>query len=148
MTKVKRVLAMLLVMLTLMSCNITGFAATKPTMKCMSHPTAIARGKTGKYVFKINVGSFTKKKFCRTGWQLCWGKWSSAQAKTSIQKIQKKYINGIDSSTKFVLKLKIDKSMAKGKYIFVYAPFYRSKNSTSAWRINKDNIKTFAVTVK
>ena len=153
MTRVKRAVAMLLVMLTLMSCNITGFAATKPTAKCTSHPTTVNRGKVSKkFLFNLRVGSYNyKSNFYRAGiaFALCKNSMTSTQCKTYITKTPSQWIFGFDRNYNgFWYTFNVDKRMSTGKWKFVYATFYRTKNANSAWTINKSNIKMFTITVK
>lgn len=152
MTGVKRVLAMLLVFMTILSCNITGFAATKPTAKLTDYPATVTRGKqTQKFYFRLRAGSYAyKSNFYRAGIAAGWTKgMTTAQSKTFITKTPKNNIVGFAKSCDdFRFTYMLPKDMKTGKWKFVYAAFYRSKDSLSAWTINKDCIRMVTITVK
>ena len=158
MQRVKRILAAILVAMTILGCNVTGFAATKPTVKCISYPKVVKREKVAKFKFRLNVGSYSyKKNYYRAGLGItamtatstCWGNGvSDAEAKASLASFNKNNIIGMRKNGSWTLPWVFPKICTTGEYKVAYASFYRNKDSVSAWKINKNNIKVFPITVK
>ncbi len=63
MQRIKRILAVFLVAMTLLSCNVTGFAAKKPTVASKAYASSwtIKRGSSIKIRFVVNSNSYTYK---------------------------------------------------------------------------------------
>ena len=140
MQKMKRILAAMLVALTLLSCNVTGFAATKPTASLVSKSAStVKRGKKLKVTYRLNSGSYKKKN----------GVWRSR----FTQLVDYKSIGGtrygvsddvFTGNFNYIFTWKINKSLPTGKYYLVYGTFYR-KNASASWTVNTAKSTTFKV---
>ena len=62
MYKMKRILASILVAITILSCNVTGFAVTRPSVTYLKQSAAtVKRGKKIKFYIALDSGSYKKK---------------------------------------------------------------------------------------
>ena len=131
MQKIKRVLAALLVVMTILSCNVTGFAAKVPTAT-LTYQSAktVKRGKTVLLNYKVKCGSYKKKgskyhalfvaeayyqKVVSGSMVWRWGPWlfTGTDTMKTGWAVPKKYSNGSTFKT--------------GKYVIAYGCHYSSK---------------------
>ena len=153
MNRIRRILAALLVVLTVLSCNVTGFAATKPSAKLVSYTKTVKRGKTAKFSFDVKTGSYTQTK----------NKWRSALdyriyfKKTNAYATSGTYFYSCDDSYNY--EWKVPKKTKKGEYVLAYRSIYSSKgfdgydvldfvNGHGAKHIKATRIKTATFKVK
>ncbi len=151
MQKIKRAVAALLVALTLLSCNVTGFAAArKPTMTVTKKVSTITRGKKATVKFALKSGSYTRKKFYRAAWTLGLVPASSSPA-SFASGFQKKNIHNTFTGKKNLtmdVGTGLPRSHPTGKFYMVFFTHYRTRNTVKAWTLNKASIDWFKVTIK
>ena len=154
MQRIRRILAVILVAMTVLSCNVTGFAAvnnstSKPTITVTKKVSSVKRGKKAVVKFRLSSGSFYKTSFYRSAWAYVLAPGSIAPGKTAagISKSEVQKFNGYGTAS-VNIGSKLPKYLARGKYRLVCCTFYRNQNKTTAWTLNKNSVRSFIVTVK
>ena len=138
MQKIKRVIAALLVAMTILSCNVTGFAAAKPSVTLMSKSTvSVKRGKSTTVKFKANSGSYKKKgnKYRSVLWLGIYYKNFDASSYVN----NTAYMYWFTGNYNINHKVKVNKKADTGKYYLVYDVVYDKKGAT------EDNLRSWNV---
>jgi hypothetical protein len=118
----------------------TALAATKPSMKLLSvSTTSIKRGKTIKWNYRLNSGSYKKKSGvyrAMFGTFICKG-----SVNGSMYAYKEILFSGKGEQG---MKWKVPKSTPTGKYVNLYATYYR-KNGSASWKCNAAKTKSFKI---
>ena len=139
----KRLIAFALVLIMVLTLCATAFAATKPSVsidKKYQNQT-IKRGKTIKWAYKLNPGSYKLKNGYYRSRLFAW---ICKGSKNGVL-VTEPYLYDFYGKHTFTLQWKVPKKTAKGKYVHVFGTAYR-KNGSDSWRIAKT--KTSKITVK
>ena len=119
----------------------TALAATKPSMKLLSvSTTSIKRGKTIKWKYRLNSNSYKKKSGTYRAMFGTFIRKGSAGGTIYADKLI--YFSGAGIQG---MQWKIPKSTPAGKYVNLYATYYR-KNGSASWKCNTARTQTIKIT--
>lgn len=118
----------------------TALAATKPSMKLLSvSTTSIKRGKTIKWKYRLNSNSYKKKSGTYRAMFGTFIRKGSAGGTIYADKLI--YFSGAGIQG---MQWKIPKSTPAGKYVNLYATYYR-KNGSASWKCNTARTQTIKI---
>ena len=131
MQKIKRILAAILVAMTVLSCNVTGFAATKPSVYLVSKSSvSVKRGKSTTVKFVVDSNSY-KMKSNRYRAILWTGVYYKSISSSSYLK-NTGYMYWFSGRYNINHKLNMKKKTATGKYYLLYELLYHKKGATNS----------------
>lgn len=118
----------------------TALAAKKPTMKLLSvSSSTIKRGKTIKWKYRLNSNSYKKKSGTYRAMFGTFIRKGSAGGTIYADKLI--YFSGAGIQG---MQWKIPKSTPAGKYVNLYATYYR-KNGSASWKCNTARTQTIKI---
>ena len=131
----KRLIALVMVMVLLLTAAATAFADTKPTAKLdsASKNQTVKPGKTIEFHFSLNSGSYKKKN-------------NAFRSKLGINIVYKSKTVGSASwvwtgKQSYNLTAKVKGSAPVGKYTLKYPTYYRTKDSASWTKVKTQSTK-------
>ena len=136
----KRIATFVLALVLSLSLGGTAALAAKPSMQLLSVSTSsIKRGKTIKWKYRLNSGSYKKKSGVYRAMFGTYMRKGSASGTIYANKLL--YFSGTGVQG---FKWKVPKTTPTGKYVNLYATYYR-KNASASWKCSSAKTQSFRI---
>ncbi len=136
----KRIATFVLALVLSLSVGGTAALAAKPSMQLLSVSTSsIKRGKTIKWKYRLNSGSYKKKSGVYRAMFGTYIRKGSVGGTIYAKKLL--YFSGTGVQG---FKWKVPKTTPTGKYVNLYATYYR-KNASASWKCSSAKTQSFRI---